>query len=238
MTHETHLRSIAKALTWRFMSTFITFGIVYAVTGEIGVSAAVGGIDMLIKIGTFFMHERLWSKSHFGKKDVQPVVLWLTGLSGAGKSTIADALIKDLRKKRLKVEHLDGDSIRSIFPSTGFSPEERERHIMRVGHLASVLERQGVVVVASFVSPYVKSREFVRSVCKNFIEIYVSTPLDECERRDVKGLYLKAREGKIKDFTGIHSPYEPPAHPELTIDTRVTSVDEAVELIRRKSKLW
>jgi adenylylsulfate kinase len=124
------------------------------------------------------------------------------------------------------VEELDGDSIRHIFPNTGFTKAERDAHIRRVGYLASKLERNGVFVVASFVSPYRDAREFVRGLCTNFVEVHVATPIDECEKRDVKGLYAKARRGEISNFTGIDDPYEPPVAPELVIDTSRVSLEE------------
>jgi adenylylsulfate kinase len=126
------------------------------------------------------------------------------------------------------VEYIDGDALREVFPNTGFTRAEREEHLRRTGYMASRLAAHGVTVVASFVSPYRESRDFVRKLCSNFVEIYVATPLEECERRDVKGLYARARRGEIKNFTGIDDPYEPPEHPELTLETRALSVDECV----------
>ncbi|HSE94704.1 MAG TPA: adenylyl-sulfate kinase [Methylomirabilota bacterium] len=158
-------------------------------------------------------------------------MVWLTGLSGSGKSTIAAALVHRLLALGVPVERLDGDEIRGLFPSTGFSRVERDAHVRRVGFLASRLEKHGVFVVASLVSPYADSRAFVRRLCRRFVEVYVATPLEECERRDAKGLYARARRGEIAQFTGIDDPYEPPARPELTIDTRGVSVDEACMLI-------
>jgi adenylylsulfate kinase len=155
-------------------------------------------------------------------------VLWFTGLSGSGKSTIAERVHAELERRGTEVEYIDGDALRSVFPSTGFTREQRDEHLRRTGYMASRLEAHGITVVASFVSPYRESREFIRKLCRNFVEIYVSTPLDECERRDVKGLYARARRGEIRNFTGIDDPYEPPEHPELTLDTRSWSVDEAV----------
>jgi adenylylsulfate kinase len=159
--------------------------------------------------------------------EVKPAVIWFTGLSGSGKSTIADWVEGELRRRDLKVERLDGDTLRNIFPMTGFTREERDTHVRRVGFLASKLERHGVFVVASFVSPYEDSRNFVRGLCNSFVEVHVSTPLEECERRDVKGLYAQARRGEIQNFTGIDDPYEPPPNPELVLDTRETTVEEA-----------
>lgn len=158
-------------------------------------------------------------------------VLWFTGLSGSGKSTIAVRVHEALLQKQVEVEYIDGDALREVFPNTGFTRPEREDHLRRTGYMASRLGAHGVTVVASFVSPYRDSRNFIRKLCSNFVEIYVATPLDECERRDVKGLYARARRGEIKNFTGIDDPYEPPEHPELTLDTRALSVDESVEKV-------
>jgi adenylylsulfate kinase len=158
-------------------------------------------------------------------------VLWFTGLSGSGKSTVANHVYETLKCRGTEVEYLDGDAIRSVFPMTGFTRDERNEHIRRTGFLASRLEAHGVTVVASFVSPYRESRDFVRGLCGNFIEIYVATPLEECERRDVKGLYARARRGEISNFTGISDPYEVPEHPEISFDTRTVSVEEAAARI-------
>jgi len=154
-------------------------------------------------------------------------VIWLTGFSGSGKSTISVELHQYFQQLGRKCEHLDGDNIRDIFPSTGFSKEARNDHIRRIGFIASLLEKHGVIVIASFVSPYADSRNFARNLCKNFIEIHVSTPLEICEQRDVKGLYRKARTGEIQLFTGISDPYEVPENPEITIDTSKLSLEEA-----------
>ena len=158
-------------------------------------------------------------------------VLWFTGLSGSGKSTIAVRVHEALVQKQVEVEYIDGDALRDVFPNTGFTRPEREDHLRRTGYMASRLAAHGITVVASFVSPYRDSRNFIRKLCSNFVEIYVATPLDECERRDVKGLYARARRGEIKNFTGLDDPYEPPEHPELTLDTRALSVDECVDKV-------
>lgn len=165
------------------------------------------------------------------EKKLKPAVLWFTGLSGSGKSTISEKVYPILKKRGYRVEHLDGDAIRDIFPKTGFSREERTAHIKRVGYLASRLQAHGVFVIGSFISPYREARDFVRNLCDDFVEIYISTPLEECERRDVKGLYEKARKGEIKQFTGIDDPYEEPENPDLEIDTTHISVDEAVQMV-------
>jgi adenylylsulfate kinase len=160
-----------------------------------------------------------------------PAVIWLTGLSGAGKTTIAVPVVAALAARGAAVELLDGDAIRELFPATGFTRPERDAHIRRVGYLASRLEAHGVTVVASLVSPYRESREFVRSLCRRFVEVHVATAFAECERRDPKGLYRRARAGEIANFTGLDDPYESPEAPEIVIDTTVMTPDEAAARI-------
>jgi adenylylsulfate kinase len=157
-------------------------------------------------------------------------VVWLTGLSGAGKSTIAERVVAALRERGRRVEHLDGDALRAVLP-TGFSRAERDAHVRRVGFLASRLEAHGVTVVASLVSPYAEPRRFARGLCRRFIEVYVAAPLAECERRDPKGLYARARRGELRGLTGLDDPYEPPTSPELTLDTSRLTADEAADAV-------
>lgn len=152
--------------------------------------------------------------------------MWFTGLSGSGKSSVADWVAAELRDRGVPVERLDGDVMRRVCP-TGFSRPERDAHVRRAGYLASRLEFHGVTVIASFVSPDRESRDFVRSLCRNFVEVHVATPLAECERRDAKGLYARARRGDIQDFAGITNPYEPPISPELVVDFSQISIEDA-----------
>ena len=165
------------------------------------------------------------------EKNLKPTVLWFTGLSGSGKSTISEKVYEVLKDQGYEIEHLDGDAVREVFPTTGFSKEERDNHVKRVGFVASLLQKHGVFVVASFISPYQDARDFVRDMCEDFTEIHISTPLEVCEERDVKGLYAKARSGEIDNFTGISDPYEEPENPELTIDTTDITPDEGVQLV-------
>ncbi len=158
-------------------------------------------------------------------------VIWLTGLPGSGKSTLAERVCNELKKRQKKCENFDGDIIRAAFPLTGFSEQERKLHICRIGFFAAILERNDVFVVVSLVSPYEEARAQARSYAKRFIEVYLSTPLAVCEKRDPKGMYAKARKGLIQHFTGIDDPYEPPTHPEITIDTSVTSIEDSVRKI-------
>jgi adenylylsulfate kinase len=164
---------------------------------------------------------------------LKPAVLWFTGLSGSGKTTIARDVRDRLLASGATVEYLDGDVIRGVFPETGFTKPERDAHVKRVGFLASRPEHHGVIVICALISPYAASRNYVRGLCRRFVEIHISTPLAECERRDVKGLYRRARLGQIGNFTGVQDPYEPPDAPELRIDTSDMSVQEAADRVMR-----
>ncbi|MGZ3420500.1 MAG: adenylyl-sulfate kinase [Polyangiales bacterium] len=160
-------------------------------------------------------------------------VLWFTGLSGAGKSTLAEAVVPKLRAAGKRVESLDGDVVRThLSKGLGFSREDRETNVARIAFVAHLLQRNGVFAIVSAISPYRSMRDSARSLIgADFVEIHVAPPLEECIKRDVKGLYAKAIAGEIKEFTGISDPYEPPESPELRLDTSVLSVDEAVARI-------
>lgn len=160
------------------------------------------------------------------------VMVWFTGLSGSGKSTIAIALERELHKRGLLCRILDGDNIRSgINNNLGFSPEDRIENIRRIAEVSKLFVDTGVITIAAFISPNNDLREMAAKIIgkENFLEVFVSTPIEECERRDVKGLYAKARKGEIKDFTGVSAPFEAPEHPALTLDTSVLSLPESVE---------
>ena len=233
MFRESNGRSILKTISWRFWATLTTAALVFAFTGKIEIALAIGGIEIILKIILYYFHERIWNKVPYGRIEIQPSVIWLTGLSGAGKSAIGEEVYKKIKAKGFKAEHLDGDKVRDIFPKTGFSKEERNRHVKRVGFLASMLEKNGVFVVASFISPYKESRDFIRDLCDNFKEVHIATPLEVCEQRDVKGLYAKARAGEITQFTGIDDPYEEPQNPEIIVDTTHQSIEESVEAVMK-----
>jgi adenylylsulfate kinase len=160
-------------------------------------------------------------------------VIWFTGLSGSGKSTLAQAVNSVLQQRGVDTEILDGDQIRTVFPATGFSPEDRDNHIKHAGYTASLLEKHGVTVLCAFISPYDTTRKFVRTLCRNFTEIYVRCPLPVCEARDVKGLYKRARSKEIVQFTGIDAPYDVPLSPDLVVDTAHTELSACVAQVLR-----
>lgn len=167
-------------------------------------------------------------------KEQKPMLLWFTGLSGSGKSTIADALERALFQRNMHTYLLDGDNVRGgLNNNLTFSPEDRTENIRRIAEVANLMLDAGLIVLASFISPYREDREMVKRIVgyKNFIEVYVNTPIEICESRDVKGLYAKARAGEIKNFTGVDAPYEPPMAADIEIDTSQISVEDAVSLI-------
>ncbi|MFW9259395.1 adenylyl-sulfate kinase [Nostoc sp. KVJ20] len=163
------------------------------------------------------------------------MTIWFTGLSGAGKTTICQFVEKELRIQGYRVEVLDGDAIRqNLCKGLGFSKEDREENIRRIGFVASLLARNNVIVLISAISPYRKIREEVRQSIPSFIEVYVNASLEVCEQRDVKGLYKKARSGEIKHFTGIDDPYEIPLSPEVECKTNQESIVESATKVLEK----
>jgi len=161
-------------------------------------------------------------------------IVWFTGLSGSGKTTIANALEQRLHKESFRTYLLDGDNVRhGLSNDLGFSDNDRTENIRRIGEVSKLFIDAGVMVLATFISPFINDRKFVRNIVNEteFVEIYIKCPLDLCEGRDVKGLYKKARSGEIKHFTGIDSPYEEPESAELTIDTSVLTVEQSVDAI-------
>ena len=168
-------------------------------------------------------------------KQHKSILLWFTGLSGSGKSTIANCVEQELHKNSIHTYTLDGDNIRKGLNSDlSFSPEDRSENIRRIAETARLMIDAGLVVLAAFVSPYRSDRDHIRKIVgdDNMVEIYINTSIEECERRDVKGLYKKARKGEIKNMTGISAPYEPPLHPDIQINTeKVTIIDATKQII-------
>ncbi|MBZ9787094.1 adenylyl-sulfate kinase [Psychroflexus sp. CAK57W] len=181
------------------------------------------------------IHDYDIARSHRNKVNGhESFLLWFTGLSGSGKSTIANKVEEELFYKGITTYALDGDNIRSgINKGLGFTKEDRLENLRRIAEVAKLFVDAGVATIAAFVSPLISDREQVKQIVgeKDIIEVFVDTSLEECERRDVKGLYKKARAGEIKNFTGIDAPYEAPKTPEIHIKTENTEVDEAVQII-------
>lgn len=182
----------------------------------------------------------VWHESSVTKEDRQKLnnhksgVLWFTGLSGSGKSTISVALEKKIHARGIRTYLLDGDNVRhGLNKNLGFSPEDRTENIRRIGEVGKLMSDAGILTLSAFISPYQEDRDQVRTLLEEgeFIEIYVKCSVDTCETRDPKGLYKKARAGEIKGFTGIDAPYEEPLDPEITIETDTQTLEESVQII-------
>ena len=189
----------------------------------------------MVKSEHITYHAHKITKEERAKKfDQKPCIIWFTGLSGSGKSTLSQALAEELFKRSSPSYVLDGDNIRfGLNKNLGFSPEDREENIRRIGEVAKLFVDSGLIVLTAFISPYAKDRDAIRALVDEgeFIEILVDCPIEICEQRDVKGLYKKARAGEIKGFTGIDDPYEAPQNPEITVNTGKDSIEDCVNKI-------
>ncbi len=200
---------------------------------------------MINSLSNLVLHHGTVTRDRREKKNAhKSAVLWFTGLSGAGKSTLAHAVEEMLHQMHCHTYVLDGDNVRhGLCGDIGFSDEDRMENIRRIGEVSKLFIEAGVIVLTAFISPFRADRERVRKLIgdQDFIEIYCHCPIDVCEARDVKGLYKKARQGLVKNFTGISSPYEIPMHPELSIDTATKSLEQCVtqvvELLRSRGTL-
>ena len=231
MYTETNQRSIVKGISWRVVATATTVIIIYFFFGRLDLAIAAGLIESVLKVGLYWAHERAWFKVRWGKKKIEPFNLWFTGLPLSGKTTIADKVYAELEKLDIPIERLDSRDIRDLIPGIGFAREDRNRHMHRIGFLIQKLQKNSISTVASFVSPYRESRKAIREMVKNNIIVYIKTDIETCKARDYKGVYEKALNGELKNFSGVNDVYEEPEHAEITIDTDKMSADEAAQQI-------
>jgi len=231
MYKETNKRSITKGISWRVIATGTTIVIVYLFFGRLDLAIATGMIETVLKVALYWAHERAWFKIRWGKKRIEPFNIWFTGMPLSGKTTIANSLYRELEKLDIPLERLDSKDIRELIPNIGFTREDRNKHMKRVGHLIKTLQNNSISTVASFVSPYRESRKAIREMVKNNIVVYVKADIESCKSRDYKGVYKKALNGELQNFTGISDVYEEPQHAEIVIDTDKISVEEATKII-------
>lgn len=239
-TIDTHRRSILKTVSWRIIAFAVTFWVTYLWTKDLTLATGVGIAANLIKMAAYYLHERVWNCIRFGQKKIpnKGFTLWFTGLPASGKTTLANAVAKELSEKyALPVERLDGDIVRqTICRDLGFSPEDRQKNIERVTYIAKLLNKNQGVVIASFISPQKEIRNWAREQIGNFVEVYTKCPLEVCIQRDPKGNYQKALSGQIAQFTGISDPYEEPEDPEIVLQTDKESIEECVSKIIKSLK--
>ncbi len=231
MYTETNQRSIVKGISWRIVATSTTIIIVYVFFGRLDLAIAAGMIETVLKVALYWAHERIWFKVRWGKKKIEPFNLWFTGLPLSGKTTIADKVYEELEKLHIPLERIDAKDIRDLIPDIGFTREDRNRHMHRVGFLIQKLQKNSISTVASFVSPYKESRKAIRDMVTNNIVVHIKADIETCKERDYKGVYEKAIKGELQNFSGINDVYEEPQHAEITIDTDKTSADEAAKII-------
>lgn len=231
MYKETNTRSLVKGFSWRLVATTTTIIIVYVFFGRLDLAIAAGALEWVAKILLYWAHERAWFKVRWGRKKIEPFNLWFTGVPLSGKTTIADGVYKELEKLDIPIERLDSRDIRELIPNIGYTREDRNKHMLRVGHLIKTLQKNSISTVASFVSPYKESRKTIRTMVKNNIVVYVKADIESCKKRDNKGKYLKAISGEYKNFTGVSDIYEEPEHAEIVIDTDKISEVEAIDII-------
>lgn len=231
MYKETNKRSIVKGISWRIVATSTTIAIVYFFFDRLDLAIAAGMIETVLKVGLYWAHERVWFKVNWGRKKIEPFNLWFTGLPLSGKTTIADKVYEELDKLHIPLERIDSKDIRALIPDIGFTREDRNRHMHRIGSLIKTLQKNSISTVASFVSPYTESRKAIRELVKNNIVVYVKAEVSTCRKRDYKGAYKKADSGKFKNFSGVNDVYEEPKHAEIVIDTETMNAEEACVLI-------
>ena len=237
MIKETKSRLWTKSIVWRVVATTLTFVVALIVAKSVttagALAATVAVIDQTIKFFAYLGYEHVWANIKYGRKIVKGkgATIWLTGLSGSGKTTIARALIERLESKLYQVDYLDGDIVRKSFcADLGFTKQDRDENIRRVSYVAQHVSKYALVVCA-FIAPYRETRNKLRETTNNYIEVFVDCPLEVCEQRDVKGLYALARAGKIENFTGISDPYEAPEKPDIHLKTDQHTVNECVDQI-------
>lgn len=231
MYRETNIRSIAKGFSWRLFATTTTVIIVYIFFGRLDLAIAAGIIETVSKVLLYYAHEKIWQRVRWGKKQIEPFNLWFTGLPMSGKSTIGDLVFEKLKKYQIPMERIDSKDIRDLIPDIGYSREDRNRHMHRIGHLIKTLQNNSISTVASFVSPYRESRKAIREMVKNNVVVYVKADIEICKARDYKGVYAKALAGELQNFSGVNDVYEEPQHAEIIIDTEILSAEEAANVI-------
>jgi len=222
-------RSFWKAIMWRLVAIVVLVAVAFITTGNIKSTSLIALCYNTIQVFMFFLHERLWNFIKWGK--TQGMFIQMTGLSGAGKTTLARAVEKKLKTKGFKVEIIDGDEYREgLCKDLGFSKEDRNTNIRRLGFVGKILSRNNVVTIMSAINPYEELRKELEETC-GAKTVFIKCPVEKCIERDVKGLYAKALSGEIQNFTGISDPFEEPNDPALIVDTTIDELEKSATVL-------
>jgi len=228
---ETSRRSLVKGITWRFLATSTTILIVYLFFGRLDLALAAGVLETTAKIFLYYLHERGWQKIQFGKKRVEPFNLWIIGLPLSGKKVLADKVFERLEGQlHIPLERIENREIRQILPEIGYQRDDRLMHIKRIGYLIKKLQRHSVSTIASFVSPYEASREAVKNMTENYVEVFVDMPADLYEERKKSGYVETIDEEQLMDLERVRHEYDRPSNPDIVIKED-ESIDDAVDRI-------
>ena len=228
---ETSRRSLVKGITWRFLATTTTIIIVYLFFGRLDLALAAGVLETTAKIFLYYLHERGWQKITFGKKRVEPFNLWIIGLPLSGKKVIADRVFKSLEKQlHIPLERIENRELRQILPEIGYERDDRIMHIKRVGYLIKKLQRHSVSTISSFVSPYQESRDAVKAMTENYVEVYIDTPADQYKQRQEEGYVEEIDDEQLHDLDRVSHEYDKPLNPHIVIK-KDESLDDAVDRI-------
>ena len=233
---ETSRRSLVKGVTWRFLATTTTILIVYLFFGRLDLALAAGVLETTAKIFLYYLHERAWQKVQFGKKRVEPFNLWIIGLPLSGKKVLADRVYEKLEKQlHIPLERTDNREVRQILPETGYERDDRIMHIKRVGYLITKLQRHSVSTICSFVSPYQESRDAVKNMTENYVEVFIDVSPEQCLSRKDSEFIESYGEEQTADLERIKDHYDRPVNPDIVIKSDQT-LDQAVDLIVRYVK--
>jgi len=224
-------RSFWKAISWRLVAVTVLVIVAFLATGNIKSTSLIALCYNTIQVFVFFLHERLWNFIKWGK--TKGMFIQMTGLSGAGKTTLARAVEKKLKAKGYKVEIIDGDEYREgLCKDLGFSKEDRNTNIRRLGFVGKVLSRNNVVTIMSAINPYEDLRKELEETC-GAKTVFIKCPVEKCIERDVKGLYAKALSGEIKNFTGVSDPFEVPTDAALVVDTSIDELEKSADVLEK-----
>ena len=225
MYKDTKIRSILKTVSWRLLATCTTITLVLIFTKELRTAFEIGALELILKLIIYYGHERIWNRVKIGRHEVRPFVLWITGLPGSGKMTLAQGISDYITNLGYKAELLAGEKFHEIFAHTDLNRRAGREEIVRIGYFASMLEKNGTCVVAPFFSPDAESRKNVAALCKNFIEVYVSTPLSVCKEQ--------LPEASGMDWRKWRRNYEAPVNADIEIDLSRESEISAIDKIRK-----